>query len=196
METKKYPSASDSTFGKFKQFWHWLWNSNSILSWIVSFVLAFILVRFVFYPLIGLALQTSLPLVVIESNSMERHFDFEGWWKAHEDFYDGIGITKGEAEKWPFPNGINEGDIAIIRGKDFQDLKEGDVIVFQPSPQNKAIIHRIVRLHENYVETKGDANIGQIEFEKNVRSEQIRGVAIARIPYLGWIKLFFVRAFS
>lgn len=177
------------------RFWNWLWNSNSVLSWFVNFALAFLIVRFIFYPLLGLMLGTSLPLVVIESGSMEHFGTLNEWWHVQEDFYREFDITGMAISGWPFGSGFNKGDIAVIQSRDFEDLKIGDVIVFRPTSQKKAIIHRIVSINEDYVETKGDANIGQIDVEKEIGPEQIEGVAIARIPYLGWIKLAFVDAF-
>ncbi len=175
-----------------KKFWKWLWTSNSVLSWFVSFLLAFILVRFIFYPLLGLVLSTSLPLVVIESNSMNHFGNFDEWFQAQEDFYGNFNIVKEEAEKWPFRSGLDKGDVALIRGKSFDDLEIGDVIIFRPPSQEKAVIHRIVVKTEDKVETKGDANIGQLGQEKNIAPEQVAGVAILRIPYIGWLKLMFV----
>ena len=178
-----------------KGFWNWLWNSNSLLSWLASLVIAFVIVRFVFYPLLGLFLGSALPLVVVESNSMEHFSGFDTWWQAQEEYYQDFSITGKAVAKWPFRTGLNKGDIIVIQGRKFKDLKVGDIIVFQPAGQNKAVIHRIVEKKDNYVETKGDANIGQINFEKDIKPEQIKGIAIARLPYLGWIKLFFVEAF-
>lgn len=178
---------------KLRQFWRWIWHSNSLLSWIVNFLLAFIIVRFAFYPLLGIILGTSLPLVVIESGSMEHFGTFEEWWNAQEDFYEEFEITEADIIDWPFKNGLNQGDIAVIRKRDFDSLKIGDVIVFRPPSNKKAIIHRIVGIEEEFVETKGDANVGQIGIEKKIKPGQIEGIAIIRIPFLGWIKLVFVQ---
>ncbi|MBU2497182.1 MAG: hypothetical protein KJ767_03940 [Nanoarchaeota archaeon] len=178
------------------KFWNWLWNSNSLLSWLVSLLLAFVLVRFIFYPLLGLIFATSLPLVVVESGSMEHPGGFDTWWQTQESYYGDFGITGQAIQGWPFKVGLNKGDIMVIQGKDFEQLKVGDVVVFKPEFQNKAIIHRIVKVEDDYIETKGDANIGQISFEEKIKPEQIQGIAIARLPYLGWIKLFFVEAFT
>lgn len=177
-----------------KKFWNWLWNSNSVLSWLASFILAFIIVRFIFYPLLALALATSLPLVVVESNSMTHFDNFDSWWQSQEEHYEEFGITGNAIVGWPFKAGLLQGDIIMIQGRNFNDIKIGDVIVFTPETQNKAIIHRVVDVHEDYLETKGDANVGQIGLEKEIKPEQIEGVAIVRMPYIGWVKLFFVEA--
>ena len=50
-----------------KDFWKWLWNSDSPWSWVVFFILAFILIRVVFFSLASFATGSTLPFVVIES---------------------------------------------------------------------------------------------------------------------------------
>ena len=167
----------------FRKFWNWLWNSNSILSWVVSFLLAFLIVRFIFYPVIGLLLGSSIPLVVIESGSMEHFASFDKWYEAQQEDYAKIGITEEQVQKWNFRSGLNKGDIAIIKGRDFSKIKVGDVIVFRPPEQKKAIIHRVVEVNaqQGYIATKGDANIGQLSVERKIR------------PFIGWIKLALVQ---
>ncbi len=182
--------------GKLRRFWKWLWNSNSLLSWIVSFLFAFIIVRFIFYPFLGLLLGTSLPLVVVETCSMEHFDEFDKWWSSQEEFYEEFDITKEDAKDWPLKNGLNQGDISVIKRKDFDSLEIGEVIVFRPSSDEQAIIHRIVGIAEDgrSVETKGDSNARQLPNgrEGNIKPEQIEGVAILRVPVVGWIKLAFV----
>ena len=179
----------------FRKFWNWLWNSNSILSWVVSFLLAFLIVRFIFYPVIGLLLGSSIPLVVIESGSMEHFASFDKWYEAQQEDYAKIGITEEQVQKWNFGSGLNKGDIAIIKGRDFSKIKVGDVIVFRPPEQKKAIIHRVVEVNaqQGYIATKGDANIGQLSVERKIRPEQLEGIAVLRIPFIGWIKLALVQ---
>ena len=179
----------------FRKFWNWLWNSNSILSWVVSFLLAFLIVRFIFYPVIGLLLGSSIPLVVIESGSMEHFASFDKWYEAQQEDYAKIGITEEQVQKWNFRSGLNKGDIAMIKGRDFSKIKVGDVIVFRPPEQKKAIIHRVVEVNaqQGYIATKGDANIGQLSVERKIRPEQLEGIAVLRIPFIGWIKLALVQ---
>ena len=51
------------------------------------------------------------------------------------------------------------------------------------------IVHRVIEKHDNIVETKGDNNRQQLDFEKNVTKDQIHGKVFFRIPYLGNIKI-------
>jgi len=62
----------DPFFRTCKKFWNFLWHEDSLTSWIVSIIIAFILVKFIVYPLIGLALGTGFPIVAVVSESMEH----------------------------------------------------------------------------------------------------------------------------
>ena len=52
--------------------WRWIWDSDSILSWIVALFLMFIIVKFIFFPGMSLLMGTSLPLAGVESSSMDH----------------------------------------------------------------------------------------------------------------------------
>jgi signal peptidase I len=55
-----------------KRIWHFLWEEDSVWSWIVNIVLAFVLIKFIIYPGIGLLLGTGYPVVAVVSGSMEH----------------------------------------------------------------------------------------------------------------------------
>ncbi|MFW6450304.1 MAG: signal peptidase I [Nanoarchaeota archaeon] len=55
-----------------KKTWKFLWDDDSVLSWIVNIIVAFILIKFVIYPGIGFMLGTSHPIVAVVSGSMEH----------------------------------------------------------------------------------------------------------------------------
>ena len=55
-----------------KKTWYFIWESDSILSWIVNIILAFIIIKFIVYPGLGFLLQTSYPIVAVVSGSMEH----------------------------------------------------------------------------------------------------------------------------
>ena len=57
---------------KFKKIWNFLWHEDSVTSWVVSIILAFVIVKFIIYPLIGVFLGTSFPIVAVVSESMEH----------------------------------------------------------------------------------------------------------------------------
>lgn len=82
------------------------------------------------------------------------------------------------------------GDILVLRGTNIEDLIIGDIIVFSPDSQETPVVHRVVKINDDdSVQTKGDANIGQLPFETRIREEQIHGKIITIIPYLGWVKI-------
>lgn len=63
----KKPYEEKSFLGKA---WHFIWEDNSPLSWLANVVLAFILIKFIVYPLMGLLLGSQLPVVAVISESM------------------------------------------------------------------------------------------------------------------------------
>ena len=188
--------------------WDFLWNSNSIWSWIANFAIAFILIKFIVFPLLGIIFQTGLPVVAVISQSMHHDGNFEEWMQSNalcsngsctqEEWYTQKGISKEEFKEYPLSNGFSRGDIIIIKGDEPQDLQVGDIIVFD-SGKNYPIIHRIISKNSNNgeytFETKGDKNPTQIKDfqldETNVEDQNIHGKAIGKIPYIGYIKIFF-----
>lgn len=62
---------------------------------------------------------------------------------------------------------------------------EVDMAASQPLP----IVHRVVEKREDSLETAGDANTGQLDFESNVRPFQIYGTSFFRIPKVGAAKI-------
>lgn len=95
-----------------------------------------------------------------------------------------------------------KGDLLIIKGTNFKDLKEGDVIVYdlknaesnqclrwkkETDRENIPIVHRIIAKRENYVITKGDNNPGPDPCEVN--PDEIKGKMVLIVPKIGYIKL-------
>lgn len=193
MEQKNYAK-------KFSEFWDWLWHSDSVLSWIVALALAFVTVKFIFFPILSFLLGTSLPLVVVESSSMEHPGSFFGnvigtdksfdlWWQEKGAWYEQRKINKTEAESWPLRTGFDKGDIIVVYRA--SNPQVGDVIIFNANTKHP-IIHRIVSINGGIIETKGDNNIAQLSIETSISKKDIVGRAIFRIPKLGWLKLAFV----
>lgn len=184
---KRRKDAEKSFFGRF---WWFVWESPSVWSWVVDLILLYIIVKFIFFPVAGLIAGTSLPSVIVESESMHHAGNFEEWWQDFGPWYEQQGMSKEEITKWPYLNGIDKGDIIIVSGRIENSLKVGDVIIFNAG-QAKPIIHRIIKI-DNTAGTKGDNNIEQLSVEKIISEEKIIGKAIYRIPKIGWAKLFFV----
>lgn len=207
-------SMKTGQWSRFKKNWHkvwyFIWEDDSWASWFVNVILAFILIKFVVYPVLGLLFSTSHPIVAVVSGSMEHDGDFEEWWASkavcdrticsQAEYYSREGIGKGDFKQFPFKNGFNKGDLMILYGTEPKNIGVGDVIVFvadRPDP----IIHRVIEKKyaqgsgEEYVYqffTKGDNNAGSFYFEKEITEDRYIGKAALRIPFLGYIKIGFV----
>ncbi len=193
-----------------RKIWHFIWHSNSIWSWIVNIILAFVIIKFLLYPGLGLVLGTSHPIVAVVSNSMEHDYGFDEWWNSDAlydgekctqgDFYNNFEITKEEFKELSFRNGFNKGDVMFLKGAAPSKIRIGDIIVFK-SGRPDPIIHRVIKIWnvdgEYFFQTKGDRNHGSISSpslnEMQISEEQLVGKAFFRVPYLGWIKIGFVR---
>src|SRR3989344_5098032 len=159
-----------------RKFWNWL-KGDSFGSWIVSIAIAFVFVKFIFFPVLSLIFATSLPLVVVESGSMHHPETFAGgiigisdfnvWYANARGWYDERNISLNDMEDWGFKNGMDKGDIILVYGK--KNPEVGDVIIFE-ADQKYPIIHRVISKTsingEIVYETKGDNNNGQLSFEK------------------------------
>jgi len=185
-----------------KKTWHFIWEDNSIWSWLVNIILAFVLIKFIVYPGLGFLLNTTHPVVAVVSRSMEHNYvGFDKWWELNKNWYLENGITKENFTGFPFRNGFNKGDIFVLKGKTCQDVRIGEIIVFR-SARPDPIIHRSInKWIENgycYIQTKGDNNADSIRAqsldETKIREDQLVGKALWRIPYLGYIKIGFVCA--
>ena len=177
-----------------KAAWKFLWNDNSIWSWLLNAGLAFIIIKFLVYPGLGLILQTNHPVVAVISDSMQHQAEFDRWWKSMEPFYEKHNITKEEFTNFRTSAGFNKGDIIILKGRKPKDISIGDVIVFKAgSPE--PIIHRVVSKWESegkyYFATKGDRNAGQRDEEKEISQDRVLGKGWLRVPYVGYVKIIF-----
>lgn len=193
MEKTQYKKEEKN---KFKKIWEFLWDSNNIWSWIIDFILIFLLVKFIVFPLFSLMLTSALPFVIIESGSMEHQGNFDSWFSLHGQWYLDNNISKETIHSWKWNNGLDKGDIMIIQGNHQNTYERGDVIVFNVPGQGTPTIHRIINMTEEYYITKGDHNDGQLPYEYRVMQNQVVGKAIFRIPKLGWFKLFLYEIFK
>lgn len=174
--------------------WDFLWKSDSPASWIADLIIAFVIIKFIFFPLMSMLFSSALPFVIVESTSMKHDYDYDGFWNAHGSFYEELNISKEQFENFSFKNGFDKGDIMLIKGQD--EYKVGDVIVFQTDFQSTPIIHRIISVKKQVYSTKGDHNFGQLIYEQKIEKKQIIGKAFGTIPWLGWLKLGFLEIFN
>ncbi|MDP2673095.1 MAG: signal peptidase I [Nanoarchaeota archaeon] len=189
-----------SSFKKFwDNFWYIVWKDESFKGWIISIIFIFIVIKFIFFPVLNLATGTNLPLAIVESCSMYHKgnlfSDYGSWWTRHEDKYSDFQLNKEQFKTFNFKNGFSKGDILFIIKAKPEKLKVGDVIIFEGNQKNP-IIHRVINMkkeNEKYIfSTMGDNNNGQLSVEKEISSNQLIGKSVFRItPWLGWAKLVF-----
>jgi len=172
-----------------KKFWRFL-KKDSWASFVVTLLLAFIIIKFVFFPGLSLITGTSLPIVIVESCSMYHHdAGFENTFKS--PVYEEYGLSIEDTRWWDFPNGFSKGDLIFVVGAD--NVEVGDVIIFHGGAANP-LIHRVVSIEGGIYSTKGDnykTNSNQLPSELNIQKEQIIGKALFRVPFVGWVKLIF-----
>jgi len=171
-----------------KKAWNFL-EEDSWSSFVVTLLLAFVIIKFIFFPGLSLITGTSLPLVIVESCSMYHYED--GFERIFESpVYDNYDISLEDSEGWIFQNGFSKGDVIFVVGA--KNIKVGDVIIFNGGSKYP-LIHRVVEAGDNYA-TKGDnykTNSNQLSREKNISEEQIIGKAVFRVSFIGWAKLIF-----
>ncbi len=153
---------------------------------------------------LGLALDTSIPLVAVLSGSMDHGINedgypcgknvgtyqenFESWWNLCESAYKDFGIAEEQFAGFPFRDGLKKGDIPVIQNDDKYEV--GEVIVYNIPSQKVPIIHRIVKTNDDGTyQTKGDHNSGQNSYEHSVQKLQIRGKVIFVVPYIGYLRV-------
>lgn len=188
------PEGKKSCWRKFKfyskKIYRFIFYDDSLLSWIINIILAFLLVKFLIYPGLALALGSELPLVAVISGSMHHDgLDYEEWWDENQEWYLENDITSGEFQNYNFVNGFNKGDVMVLGAYD--DIEVGDVLVYASSGHPYPIIHRVTYINEEDLtyELKGDNN--DVADPDLVENEQLIGKALYRIPYIGWVKIWF-----
>ncbi|MBS1266645.1 MAG: hypothetical protein MAG795_00613 [Candidatus Woesearchaeota archaeon] len=193
-------------WGYIAKAWDFIWNDDSFLSWVLSIILAFIIIKYGVYPALGFVLGTDFPIVAVVSESMEHNGNFEQWWDQSGDWYLQNNITKQEFSSYSFRRGFNKGDIIVLVGAPPEKTQIGDVLVFisHPTrPKSDPIIHRVVGKNQaNILKTKGDNNQNMINEcyddgycvdETRIESSRLLGKAVFRIPLLGYIKIWAVQ---
>ena len=142
---------------------------KKIIIAVVMISIAF-LGSFLVYFILQISFNTETPIVVVVSGSMEPQ--------------------------------IHEGDLLFVMGIEPENIKSGtiedktgDIIVFNaqwPTPPLDPIVHRVINKYQVgdkwYFETKGDANV--LPDQEDVSEDDIIGVVVGGIPYIGWVKIF------
>ncbi len=161
-------------------------NEDSYQSLLVALLLILAVIKFSFIPILSLLTGSPLPLVIVESCSMYHSTNLEG--VMQDKIYADYNLSYEDTNNWVLRHGFSKGDIIFIVGK--KNVEIGDVIVFDAGQRNP-IIHRVIAINNGSYTTKGDHNHGFLPYEKSILDEQVFGKAVFRIPFIGWVKLFF-----
>ena len=190
-----------------KKIWHFIWEDDSALSWVVNIILAFILIKFVVYPVLAFVFSTAYPIVAVISTSMEHDGTFDDWWNSQAscpescsqaEFYEQYTVSKDQFQTFIFKNGFNKGDIMFLHGSKPENIEIGDIIVFN-GHRADPIIHRVIKKWDQngvyHYTTKGDHNqaVHLGVSEHDITEDRIIGKAFIRLPFFGWIKILFVK---
>jgi signal peptidase I len=185
-----------------RRMWFFIWEDNSIWSWIINIILAFVIIKFLVYPGLGFILATTHPIVAVVSSSMEHpETNFDDWWLRtcpdgkQKDIYSKSGISKSMFLGFDYRNGFSKGDIMLLRSA--KNTEIGDIVVFQTTKRPEPIIHRVIEVKgspgDMTYKTKGDNNCGSADFEQNIQKDTMIGKTLFKVPLLGWIKIGFVK---
>ena len=161
-------------------------NLYSILFYLVLFYLLFVYVAIpAVYALTPVSYISSVVSSSMDHASSTIQLTYYDWLAQH-------GYNSSVTSKWPFQSGIPLGSLAIAYKTPPQQIKVGDVIIYDVNylGKNEEIIHRVVSVTvvngTYYYTTKGDANPASLPFEFNIRYGQIVGKVNTDIPYLGY----------
>ena len=157
-------------------------KQNEAIETIIYIVLGIVAAYLLNFGL-GLLLGTKLPVVAVVSESMTH--DATTPIKHYQYLLATFNYTKEQIDAWPIKNGFLKGDALVIMGVPEKDLKIGDVIVYDIAGQNTPIVHRIVKMENGQITTKGDHNPTYDPWKPT----KIYGKAVFVIPFLGWPKL-------
>jgi signal peptidase I len=183
----------------FDKLWFILWKDESFKGWLLSILIIFVFIKFIFFPTLSFVTGTTLPLAIVESCSMYHSgnllSNYNSWWQTHSWKYEDFNLTKEIFDDFIFTKGFNKGDILFIVGVKPEKVKVGDVIIFNADKVHP-IIHRVMGIENTseglVFQTMGDNNNGQLVVEKSIHSNQIVGKAVFKLaPYAGWVKLIF-----
>ncbi len=178
------------------------WKNNYFKAVVAIVLIVAIVLGFLFG--LQLALNTSNPVLTVESGSMSIPYD------SADNFW--LSITH------PFDRTLSIGDIIIIQGVNPADLNanypNSNIIVYRdPSDPSTLIVHRIVSKQEIngtwYFQTKGDGNGQQwpaipspdqydghtiwynAQYSNTgIPQNYVVGKVIMRIPWFGCITIF------
>lgn len=76
--------------------------------------------------------------------------------------------------------------LCIVNTKtDYSDIELGDIVVYYRRSDNLRIIHRVIAIYPEGMETKGDAN--SVSDGVSVNEDNLYGKMLVFVPYLGYL---------
>jgi hypothetical protein len=203
---------------KVKKFWYFVWYDDSLLAHLMYFGLAFIFIKFLLFPTLGLLLNNDYPIVAIVSGSMQHKvvdsqvcdkyvsdlengkLDYDTWWDICGEYYEkNFKLSKEVFSEFKYSYGLNIGDVMVLYGKSTDTIEVGETLVFYPDMSCAGappgpVIHRLVEIKEvdgeRFFTTKGDFNPSVWEcMERSISEDRVIGVAKVRVPYIGYLKV-------
>ena len=168
------------------------------------------------YPLTAIvseSMEQRLSNDVVCGNRINEQNNYLTFWDICGNFYeDNFNISKQDFENFRFSNGMYRGDVIIVYGRDPKNIEVGDVILFKGQDKVQLpdggeeslfylnygpIIHRVVEIEFEddifYFTTKGDNNPLIMPKEIRIPQDDVIGMAVIRIPYLGLLNYYFYR---
>lgn len=185
-----------------KRVYEFLFKEDTVQSNLAFAAVAFIFIKYVFLPFLGLITGTSLPVVAVISQSM---YHPEGWAEdsalcrngpcTQTEYYAERGIDPDRFASFPLSDGFSRGDILLLEGH--TTVEVGDVVVYRV-PNRYPVIHRVVEDNGDTIVLKGDNNPQPIEQlnEYALPKSSVEGQAYLRIPYVGYVKIFITTLLS
>ena len=187
-EEQKKQKVKPNIKGYLKKAYNFLWKEESLLSYAVFIILAFVILRFVAFPVVLYATGTT-DIAAVVSTSMQHsdltNFTFNEWLTFHN-------FSAEAVAKWPYLEGLNLGDVIAVKKFPAQDIKPGDIILFYSD--NLQVIHRVMYVKqvngEYFYTTKGDANAQSSVKETDTPYAEVKGKLVWKVPYLGYPRVF------
>lgn len=183
---------------KLKELLYITFKEESVEGYILFLIFAIVLFKWIIPFFSKILLGTDMPIYVIVTPSME-HKDLE---RINQTFYRYFKERNISIEEFPFKNGLNKGDVVLVVGKNPKQIKVGDVVVFVPRGSKSVLLHRVVEKECNtkcFFTMKGDNNPFSLNYsflsEVDVPEENIKGIVVFRIPYIGYPKVILVELF-
>jgi len=171
-----------------KKAWHFIWEEESILSYVVFIIIAFVILKFLVFPAVLFVTGYSDIAAVVSSSMDHDSGQIDYTFNSELEFHE---YAQEDIDTWQFLNGLDVGDVILVKSVPAEEIHVGDVILFY-APQGQ-IIHRVVEVKQigdgYFYTTKGDANVASLTIEQDIPYSEVKGKLVKKIPFLGYPKV-------